>query len=83
MSLTNAECVSESVCEDGKLYTQLTLTGTLSGLSQDSLMQKGLSKLSKARPHKPRYMRTGRKWRAGRGGRAGGGAIVKGESVRR
>ena len=50
MSLTNAECVSEAVRDDGRLYTQITLTGALSGLSQDSLMQKGLSKLSKARP---------------------------------
>lgn len=47
MSLANAECASESVREEGKAYTQLTLTGALSGLSQDSLMQKGLSKLSK------------------------------------
>ena len=41
MSLANAECVSESVREDGRLYTQITLTGALSGLSQDSFMQKG------------------------------------------
>ena len=47
MSLANAECVSESVREEGRLYTQITLTGALSGLSQDSFMQKGLSKLSK------------------------------------
>ena len=40
MSLANAECVSESVREEGRLYTQITLTGALSGLSQDSLMQK-------------------------------------------
>ena len=37
--------------EEGKAYTQLTLTGALSGLSQDSLMQKGLSKLSKVTPY--------------------------------
>ena len=47
MSLTNAECVSETVREDGRVFTQLTLTGALSGFSQDSLMQKGLSKLSR------------------------------------
>ena len=35
------QCVSESVREDGRLYTQITLTGALSGLSQDSFMQKG------------------------------------------
>ena len=38
------------VREEGRLYTQITLTGALSGLSQDSFMQKGLSKLSKVAP---------------------------------
>tara|TARA_B110001452_G_scaffold59625_1_gene46423 strand:- start:375 stop:3281 length:2907 start_codon:yes stop_codon:yes gene_type:complete len=47
MAMANADVAADVVSESGRRYTQLTLTGALSGLDHGSMLQKGINKISK------------------------------------